>query len=144
MAPLVSGEVMHRGTYNGNPLSTAAAVACVDYLASTRREVLSAHGALRGDDRRARTDVRHAARASPSRRTAWARASSFSRGVESVPTLRDLAQDDKERTLAFTEAMVMQGVAPLPRGLMYVSAAHTEADIERTLIALTTAIASLV
>ena len=61
-------------------------------------------------------------------------------GIESVPTLADLRKTDAASTLALTEAIVMQGVAPLPRGLMYVSAVHTDADIEATTRALGAAI----
>jgi len=34
LEPIVSGAVSQRGTYNGHPLSVAAAVACLDYLAA--------------------------------------------------------------------------------------------------------------
>jgi glutamate-1-semialdehyde 2,1-aminomutase len=64
-------------------------------------------------------------------------------GIASVPTLRHLAEVDKNRTLVLTGALVDRGVAPLPRGMMYLSAAHTDADIDATLAALGTAIAAL-
>ena len=34
LEPIVSGEVSQRGTFNGHPLSVAAALACLEYLAA--------------------------------------------------------------------------------------------------------------
>ena len=139
MAPLVSGEVMHRGTFNGNPLSTAAAVACVDYLTD------HAAALYPRIDRYAATIAEHA-RASARRKGVAIAANCVGpcvqlfAGAESVPTLPDIARTSAAGTLTLTEAMVMQGIAPLPRGLMYVSAAHSEADIETTTRALDAAI----
>ena len=139
MAPLVSGEVMHRGTYNGNPLSTAAAVACLDYLAA------HADSLYPRIDRYAATIAEHA-RAAAKRAGVAVAANCVGpcvqlfAGVESVPTLADLPKTNPAGTLALTEAMVMQGIAPLPRGLMYLSAAHTDDDIDRTTRALDEAI----
>jgi glutamate-1-semialdehyde 2,1-aminomutase len=48
-----------------------------------------------------------------------------------LPTLADLASVDKERTLDLTGALLAHGVATLPRGMMYLSAAHTESDSTR-------------
>jgi glutamate-1-semialdehyde 2,1-aminomutase len=61
-------------------------------------------------------------------------------GAEAVPTLADLPKVDKERTLDFTALLLRHGVATLPRGVMYLSTAHTEADVAATLDALTAAI----
>ena len=60
-----------------------------------------------------------------------------------MPTLADLASVDKERTLRLTGALVTRGVAALPRGMMYLSAAHSDDDIAVTLDALRGAIATL-
>ena len=142
MAPLVSGAVMHRGTYNGNPISTAAAVACVDYLSEHAAQLYPRI------DGYAATIAEHA-RASARRKGVAIAANCVGpcvqlfAGTGSVPTLGDLPRTNARETLALTEAMVMQGVAPLPRGLMYVSAAHTDEDIETTLGALDAALDAL-
>ena len=47
------------------------------------------------------------------------------------------------RTLDLTGALLARGVATLPRGMMYLSAAHDEPDIELTLSALTEAIETI-
>lgn len=141
-APLVDGAVSQRGTYNGFPLSVAAAVASVDYLA--------AHAdALYPRIEGYATTIAEHVRAVATRTGALVAANQLGpcvqlfAGTAAVPALRDLAQVDKQRTLDLTSALVDRGVAPLPRGMMYVSAAHTDADIERTLGALTAAISTL-
>ena len=58
-----SGEVSQRGTYNGHPLSVAAAVACLDHLAAHAGDDLSAHGGACARHRRAR--ARHRAATAP-------------------------------------------------------------------------------
>jgi glutamate-1-semialdehyde 2,1-aminomutase len=142
MGPLVSGEVMHRGTYNGNPLSTAAAVACVDYLAANATELYPRI------DRYAAT-IAESALASARRKGVAIAANCVGpcvqlfAGAESVPALPDIVRTNAADTLALTEAIVMQGIAPLPRGLMYVSAAHTEDDIEATTLGIDAAIEAL-
>ena len=60
-----------------------------------------------------------------------------------MPALPDIVRTNAADTLALTEAIVMQGIAPLPRGLMYVSAAHTEDDIEATTLGIDAAIEAL-
>ena len=62
-------------------------------------------------------------------------------GAESVPALADLAKVDKEGTQDLTGLLVKHGVATLPRGLMYLSTAHSDEDIALTMKALSAAIA---
>lgn len=141
-APIVSGAVSQRGTYNGFPLAVAAAGACLDFLTEQagtvypRMERYASTIAGHVHDVAARTGAHVAANQLGPCVQLFA-------GVKSVPALRDLAHVDKDRTLDLTSALVDRGVAPLPRGMMYVSAAHTDADIERTLVTLTGAITSL-
>jgi glutamate-1-semialdehyde 2,1-aminomutase len=60
--------------------------------------------------------------------------------ADAVPTLADLPRVDRERTLDFTALLLRHGVATLPRGVMYLSTAHTDDDVAATLDALTAAI----
>jgi glutamate-1-semialdehyde 2,1-aminomutase len=139
MAPLVSGALSHRGTFNGNPLSTAAAVACLDYLAA------HADACFPRMERYALAIAAHV------RRTAAAAGVAVTAncvgpcvqlfaGTDSVPTLAELERVDRERTLDFTALLLRHGVAALPRGVMYLSTAHTDDDVDVTLQALTAAI----
>lgn len=141
-APLVSGAVSQRGTYNGFPLAVAAGVTCLDYLTEgadtiyPRLERYASTIAAQVKDVAARTGA-------PVTANQLGPCVQLFAGVTAVDTLHDLARVDKDRTLDLTSALVDRGVAPLPRGMMYLSTAHTDADIERTLIALATAISSL-
>ena len=141
MQPVSTGSMMLRGTYNGNPLSTAAAVACLDYLAAHAGEVYPRM------DRYAQDIATHV-RATAKRVGVAITANCVGpcvqlfAGTDAVPTLAELARVDKDATLDLTELLVEHGVAPLPRGLMYLSTAHTDADIAFTLDALTRSIAA--
>jgi glutamate-1-semialdehyde 2,1-aminomutase len=139
MAPVMSGAVSLRGTYNGNPLSAAAAVACLDYLSAHAGECYPRM------DGYAKTIAEHV------RRTAWQAGVALTAncvgpcvqifaGADAIPTLADLPKVDRERTVDFTALLLRHGVATLPRGVMYLSTAHTDADVEVTLRALTAAI----
>lgn len=140
--PIVRGAVSQRGTYNGFPPALAAAAACLDYLganANTLYPRMERHASTIADHVRsvaARTGVAVTANQLGPCVQLFA-------GTTAVSSLRELTNVDKERTLELTSALVMQGVAPLPRGMMYVSTAHTDADIEHTLSALTAAISGL-
>ncbi len=141
MAPLVSGALSHRGTFNGNPLSTAAAVACLDYLAAHADECFP------------RMERYALAIAAHVRRTAAEAGVAVTAncvgpcvqlfaGTDSVPTLAELERVDRERTLDFTALLLRHGVAALPRGVMYLSTAHTDDDVDVTFRALTATIAA--
>ena len=60
-----------------------------------------------------------------------------------VETLRDTAKVDKDKTLMFTGALLRQGVMTLPRGLCYLSSAHSLADIEATEAAIAVAMETM-
>lgn len=141
MEPMVAGAVSQRGTYNGNPLSTAAAIACVDYLAENAADVyprMERYAAAIAD--RARDAARRLG--APIAVNRVGSCVQLHAGDTAIATLDDLSRVSREGTLALTESLVRHGVAPLPRGLMYLSAAHTEADVGRTLAAIDAAFAA--
>ena len=139
MEPAVSGSVMLRGTYNGNPLSVAAALACLDYLSAHATEI---YPRMDGHAMAIAEHVHRTAREVGVALTAncVGPCVQLFAGAESVPTLADLAQVDKEGTQNLAGLLVQQGVTPLPRGLMYLSTAHTDEDIALTMKALSAAI----
>ncbi|MEP7328099.1 MAG: aminotransferase class III-fold pyridoxal phosphate-dependent enzyme [Betaproteobacteria bacterium] len=139
MEPVIDGTMMLRGTFNGNPLSTAAGVACLDYLAANASEVYPRM------DRYAHDIAAHVRNTATQMGIAIAAncvgpCVQLFAGADAVPTLHDMSRVDKDATLVLTELIVEQGVATLPRGLMYLSTAHVDADITFTLGALTKAI----
>jgi glutamate-1-semialdehyde 2,1-aminomutase len=142
LAPIVEGKVSQRGTFNGHPLSIAAANACLDHLA---RNADAIYPRIEAYARRLAQHVRDTARRTGAAVTANQAGPCVQlfAGTREVPTLADLGSVDKERTLDLTGALLTRGVATLPRGMMYLSAAHTESDIDGTMTALTEAIETI-
>lgn len=142
MEPVASGKLNHRGTFNGNPLSVAASIACIGHLAENAPTLY------------AEMDGRAVAIASYVRNAAAQRgiALSVSRigsaiqiflGAEGISTFAGVAQADMESARRFAAALLQAGVQIIPRGLMYLSAAHTDADIEDTKSAIDAALGAL-
>ncbi len=138
MAPLVDGRVLHRGTFNGNPLSVGAAIACLDYLRAhadiyPRMNAMAKDIQTHFNDRAQALDLDLCANCIGSAIQLFA-------GTRTMERIGDLGKADKVKVLKLTEACVLNGLNPLPRGLMYLSAAHTDADIVATKDALTRAL----
>jgi glutamate-1-semialdehyde 2,1-aminomutase len=140
MEPLASGRLFQRGTFNGNPVSVAAALACIGHL---QAHAAAIYPRMEAQGAELEAHLRTAARAA-------GLALSVSRigsalqvflGLPQAETLADTARADRDATLDFTGALLLAGVQTLPRGLMYLSAAHTDADIAATKAAFDTAIA---
>ena len=138
METIANGRLVHRGTFNGNPLSVAASIACVKHLRAGRDVFYP-----RLD--RFATDIRTHINAEAARadvalyaRQAGAAVQIFA-GVRTLDEIGDIAKTDKNRTLEFTAELLRSGVFTLPRGLMYISTAHTEMDIAVTKKAITEA-----
>jgi glutamate-1-semialdehyde 2,1-aminomutase len=138
MQPVATGKLFQRGTYNGNPISVAASVACVRYLQAERTTVfprmIGFAEALGGHV------VAEAARtgAAVCANQVGPVVQVFG-GARRVDRLGDIALADRAQTLAFTAALLRFGVHTIPRGMMYLSAAHTVADIGATKQAITRA-----
>ena len=142
LQPIVSGAVSQRGTYNGNPLSVAAAIACLDYLTAHADDCFPRmDGYATALAEHVRATARHVGVAVTA--NCVGPCVQLFAGAEAVPALGDLHRADKTQTLELTGLMVQHGVAPLPRGMMYLSTAHTDEHIELTLRALTSAIEAL-
>jgi len=139
MEVLSSGRLMHRGTFNGNPLSVAAAIACLEELRDGHNEIYARMDAFAGRLCRFLND-RATLRGVPVRARQAGAALQIFAAEAAIETLRDTAQVDKENTLLFTGALLREGVQTLPRGLCYLSAAHSLADIEATEAAIAAAV----
>lgn len=131
MEPAASGRMLHRGTFNGNPVSVAAAIACISELQAREAEIfprMEAQGAEL--ENHIRTTARQHGLAMSVARTGSAM--QIFLGLEQVSGLADLARIDRPATAAFCGELLMAGVQTISRGLMYLSAAHSDADIELT------------
>jgi glutamate-1-semialdehyde 2,1-aminomutase len=129
MAVLSEGKLMHRGTFNGNPVSVAAAVACLNYLRTGQETIyprMDNFAAQFKDHLNAeavRLDVPVCARqAGP--------AVQIFAGLRQVGGLKDTVNVDKALTVAFTAELLRAGIYTLPRGLCYLSTAHAAEDID--------------
>jgi len=138
MSTLMDGRLLYRGTFNGNPACVAAAVACLKELREGGPAVyerlaaaaagLSAHVAAEA----ARTGARVCA-------THVTGALQLFAGVQRMERFADIASADRDLVLRLTGEMLRAGAIALPRGLMYVSTAHGEAELAATRAAITAA-----
>ncbi len=139
MDPIASGALFHRGTFNGHPMSMAAGVACLRHLqlhAATLFPRMEAHAAaLAAHVNAEATRLGVAACAQQ-----IGPVLQLFGGVRGLSGIADLHQVDKAATLRLTEALLRRGVQAIPRGVMYVSAAHGDAEIEATMGAITGAL----
>ena len=135
MAPIADGRLAHNGTFNGNPIAMAAGCASLGHLADGRATIypeldrLAARLAVGLEAASPRLTVRQVG---PIVHTAVDEPAD-------VRTVRDRAAGDPMTHARFIEALLGRGVHATPRGLWYVSTAHTDAEIDATVAAATEA-----
>ena len=142
MAPLVAKKVHHRGTFNGNPLSVGAAIACLEYLQARGDTAYTAMDAMAADLHMHINAECQALDLNICANRIGSAIQLFS-GVRQLDDIAELGGADKVAVLKVTEALVLNGLNPLPRGLMYLSMAHTDQDIANTKIAFSRALRQL-
>jgi glutamate-1-semialdehyde 2,1-aminomutase len=132
MERIVSGEVVHAGTLNGNPLCLAAARATIELLAADNGSIYQTL--------RARADRLREGIASTLNETGLPIAVSGDGPVFQVSFMDKPAKNYRETLQArsslysdFALGLLDNGVLVLPDGRWYVSAVHTDEDIDRTL-----------
>jgi len=140
MKQVVEGKTAHVGTFNGNPVATAAAIASLDEL-SNKRDIIYPHmkkiANLLVEGIRKRADkfgipllINQANSIFFVMFTTARRVSSFS----------EFMSRDTERYKQFAAALIEEGVMVMPNGLWYVSLAHDEKDVQKTLTAVENAL----
>jgi glutamate-1-semialdehyde 2,1-aminomutase len=127
-----AGVVVHAGTLNGNPLCLAAARAAIELLAADNGAIYH--------DLRARADRLRNGIASALDETGPPAIISGDGPVFQVSFMSEPARNYRETLRAqtalygdFAVGLLDRGVLVLPDGRWYVSTAHTEEDIDRTL-----------
>ena len=127
------GVVNYAGTYNSNPVVMAAANATTRYL-EENRDAVYGHLRAMGDKLSAGLKEICARRSTPALVNAVGPViqMSFTRR-EVFNDYRDYLDRDVELGKKFTTALAMNGVRTTLRGTWYISAAHSEADIEESL-----------
>jgi glutamate-1-semialdehyde 2,1-aminomutase len=129
MQPIADGTVIHAGTMNSGQPSVAAALATLSVLERDR-----VHDRITALGQRLMIGLRAAAAAA---RVPWlvqGLGPMFHTGfttLQRVRDFRDTLRYDKPRHARFVAAMQERGIRLIGRGLWYISAAHTEADIDQ-------------
>lgn len=136
MSLMFGGGVAFGGTFNGNPISLAAADAALGELARHGGAALKAANA-RG------VRLMEGIRAIAAKRGVKLLVSGFGCAFAlhftdraSLLDYRDTLADNKEALKAFLRRALESGIHIVPDGRMYTSAAHTDRDIDDTLAVL--------
>jgi glutamate-1-semialdehyde 2,1-aminomutase len=133
MEQMFGGGVAFGGTFNGNPISLAGADAALTELARDDGAALK-HANRLGE--KLIEGLRAVGRRSgiPLTVTGFGAALALHFGNDTeLRDYRDTLADDRQALRRFLLAALGEGVHMVPDGRMYVSAAHTERDIEETL-----------
>jgi glutamate-1-semialdehyde 2,1-aminomutase len=131
MQPIADGKVIHAGTMNsGNP-TIAAALATLEVL--ERDEV---HARLFRLGNRLREGLCEAARATNQNLQVQGPGPMLQAGFTSAGKMRDYRDTlsyDRAKYATFVREMQERGVRLIGRGLWYLSAAHTEGDVDEAI-----------
>ncbi len=129
---VAEGKVPHYGTFNGNPIVTAAAFAALDILSNDNG---SAYDLLESLGIRLADGLRSAAKEAEIPVVVHQVGSIVFMHMSADPIIRydDVIKSDKASYLQFTEYLTLNGILPTSRGLWYLSVMHTESDIDRTI-----------
>jgi glutamate-1-semialdehyde 2,1-aminomutase len=128
------GQVVHSGTYNGNITSVAAALATLAALATD--PLAYAHMETRGEQ--LMEGLRYAAQRHGEHLLVQGYGAVFCTlftEAKEVVDFRSAATADGARMNAFAKALAQNGVRTTPRGVWFLSMAHSEREIEATLAA---------
>ncbi len=138
---IAEGVVQHSGTYNGNPISLAAAEATLAQLSLPGTyETLHALGTVLADGARRLLEKHHlpalVQQIGPMMQIL------FTDQLE-VRDYRAVAVCNAELSAALVQELRTQGILILPDGRWYLSTAHTQADLETALEALDASLANI-
>lgn len=137
------GTVVHAGTFNGNPLAMAAALATIDELG---RDAGEAYRRLTGLGTRLMEGIRGAASAAGVPVLLQGPGPVFYMWLTDAPAVSDYraaARISGESYAWFAAAMLAAGVRVIPGGRWYLSCSHTDEDIDQTIQAAAAALGAL-
>ena len=143
MELMMTGGAAFGGTFNGNPMSLAAADAALDVLAANHGEALVKANALGRD---LIVGLESAARDSGIPAHVCGFGCAFSVHFTprtSLTHYRETLDDDKDRLARYLRGMLDEGIYLLPDGRMYVSCVHTRREVDETVAAARKVMASL-
>jgi glutamate-1-semialdehyde 2,1-aminomutase len=142
MGLIGSGAVNNSGTYNSNVVGLSAAIATLDVLAAEEGAVYTQ---IERIGQALIDGMRALAKAGGDNLVVQGYPSVFNTSFGSVPSIVSVEQYgrcDEDRQRRFLPALLEQGVRPMARGTWFVSAAHTEVEVESTLTAVRRALES--
>jgi glutamate-1-semialdehyde 2,1-aminomutase len=142
MEVAASGRVAHVGTFNANPVCAAAALAAISFLEQEQASVYPRLEALGSELAAVLSDEAQAA-GLPLQTTSDVGVGHAFMAPEPVTTYAATLRADGALYRSFAGALLEQGVHVIPRGLLYVSTEHTEADLAETREAVRAAAATL-
>jgi glutamate-1-semialdehyde 2,1-aminomutase len=131
MQPIAEGKVIHAGTMNSSNPTVAAALATIDVL---EREHV--HDKLFKLGRRLMEGLRAAAQEAGQPLLIQGPGPMFHTGFTTLPQVRnyrDTLTYDRAKLGRFIQEMQERGIRLIGRGLWYLSAAHTEAEIDQAI-----------
>lgn len=143
MDAISTGKVAHAGTFNSQPVGIAAAEATLRILDEQRDEV---YGTLYARGQALMRGFRDAAAKAGIPMLVDGPGPVFQTYFTEAPAVRnyrDFARTDRARMALLHAALLDRGVNMVPRGLWFLSTAHSEADIAATVDAFADALASL-
>jgi glutamate-1-semialdehyde 2,1-aminomutase len=124
---------MHAGTFNSYNIGIAASLATIRLMAENRQEV---HRRIRKNGKALMSGIRRIARKQKKPLLVQGLGPMFHVGFtpkKEITSFRDCDSYDAARYGQVVSAMRERGVRLIGRGIWYVSAAHTEKDVEKTL-----------
>ncbi|PZG22663.1 aspartate aminotransferase family protein [Nonomuraea aridisoli] len=143
MDHISTGKVAHAGTFNSHPVGIAAAEATLRVLDERRDEV---YGTLYARGAELMEGLRSAAAKAGVPMLVDGPGPVFQTYVteaSSVRNYRDFATTDRAAMTRLHAALLDRGVNMVPRGLWFMSSAHTEADVAFTVDAFADALGTL-
>lgn len=143
MEPVATGRLLHRGTFNGNPVSVAAAVACIRYLRDHAEQIYPRMDA-QAADLAAFIAAEAGAQGLPLSVLRAGSAVQVFVGQQGVTTLADAARMDRAANAEYAGNLLAEGVQIINRGLMYLSSEHGADDIAQTKDAIARAISATI
>jgi glutamate-1-semialdehyde 2,1-aminomutase len=143
MELVYTAGVVHGGTYNGNVQSLAASLAGLTEL---QRDEGAAYRRMEANGARLRDGLKEIADRNGVAAIVQGFGPIFALAFtdeEAITDYRSAQRVDLDRRSAFAQAMMDRGVRPTTRGTWFMSAAHSEADIDETLEAAEAAMRTL-
>jgi glutamate-1-semialdehyde 2,1-aminomutase len=138
---LLDGRTSHFGTYNGNPVSVAAALATIEILSEP-----GTYERMHGHGHAIRAAIEEAGKEHGHKLVTAGTGSAFHVhfGLDAPPRCyRDVIHADREKDDRFRSQMFRRGIYNLPAGRWYVGATHTDAELETVILAIQASMAAL-